>query len=123
MGVTIREVKRLAENRMLVQLLGATPETDAESLANLLGTLKAIQKYDLHHVITFHNWVKRVEKFSKEVKDINAALLAKSRDDEDYGDVIIYTGFGGRDDKGKQLADQQWSPPNYTKPSLPQMII
>jgi len=72
--VTIREVKRLAENLMLVQLPVATSETDAESLANLLGTLKAIQKYALRHVITFHNRVKRVEHFSKAVKDINDAL-------------------------------------------------
>ena len=81
MGVTSREVKRMAENRVLVQLLGATPETDAESLAALLGTLKAIQKYDLHYVITFHNRVKRAEHFSKDVKKINDALLTESRDE------------------------------------------
>lgn len=72
--MTIREVKGLAENLMLVQLPVAISETDAESLANLLGTLKAIQKYALHHVITFHNRGKRVEHFSKAVKDINDAL-------------------------------------------------
>src|SRR4051795_1673543 len=27
-------------------------------------------------------------------------------DDEDYGDVIIYTGHGGRDESGRAIADQ-----------------
>ena len=27
-------------------------------------------------------------------------------DDQDFGDEIIYTGHGGRDDSGKQIADQ-----------------
>jgi putative restriction endonuclease len=29
-------------------------------------------------------------------------------DDEDYGDVILYTGDGGQDDKGNQVGDQDF---------------
>ena len=28
-------------------------------------------------------------------------------DDKDYGDSIVYTGYGGRDSSGKQIADQE----------------
>src|SRR5205809_972335 len=28
-------------------------------------------------------------------------------DDEDYGDVIVYTGHGGRNDRGRQVGDQE----------------
>ena len=28
-------------------------------------------------------------------------------DDEDYGDLVIYTGEGGQDQKGRQVRDQQ----------------
>jgi len=33
-------------------------------------------------------------------------------DDEDYGAVIIYTGFGGRDSRGRQIEDQRLSAQN-----------
>jgi putative restriction endonuclease len=29
-------------------------------------------------------------------------------DDQDYGDEIIYTGFGGRDGSGRQVKNQEW---------------
>lgn len=32
-------------------------------------------------------------------------------DDEDYGDLIIYTGHGGRDDRGRQIDDQTFDSP------------
>lgn len=73
-GVTDQEVNQLAQNRTLVELFGAAPATDAESLAAMLGTLKAIRKYDLHHVITFHNRVSRARDFSMRVKQLNNVL-------------------------------------------------
>lgn len=33
-------------------------------------------------------------------------------DDEDQGDVIIYTGHGGRDANGRQIKDQEWTKGN-----------
>jgi len=73
-GVTDQEVKQMARNRTLVELFGATPTTDAESLAALLGTLKAIQKYDLHHVITFHSRIDRASDFSAQFEKLNNVL-------------------------------------------------
>jgi hypothetical protein len=35
-------------------------------------------------------------------------------DDEDYGDVIVYTGHGGQDDRGRQIADQTLTAQNLT---------
>ena len=64
LGVTDEEVKRLTDDRTLVELLGEGPTTDAESLAALLGTLKAIKNYNLNHVVTFHSRVKRAKDFS-----------------------------------------------------------
>ena len=40
---------------------------------------------------------------------VDAIVLNQGyEDDEDYGDLIIYTGQGGRDDSGRQEKDQQW---------------
>lgn len=43
-------------------------------------------------------------------KDGTAAIVLSGgyEDDEDFGKLVIYTGAGGRDDKGKQVADQSW---------------
>jgi len=73
-GVTDREVKRLIDNRTTVELSGAIPPTDAESLAAMLGVSKAVHRYDLHHVITFHNRVKRAQEFSSSFSQVNARL-------------------------------------------------
>jgi putative restriction endonuclease len=34
------------------------------------------------------------------------------RDDHDLGDEIIYTGYGGQDDAGNQVSDQEWKQAN-----------
>ncbi len=39
-------------------------------------------------------------------------------DDEDYGAVIIYTGFGGRDNSGRQIEDQRLTAQNLAKKQL-----
>ena len=49
-------------------------------------------------------------------------------DDEDYGDVVIYTGHGGNDpNTGKQIADQHWTrgnlPSERTKPMASLCVI
>ena len=74
LGVTNREGKQLAEGRTLVDLFGTTQPMDAESLAAMLGTLKAIRRCGLRHVITFHNRVKRAQEFSSSFSKVNAVL-------------------------------------------------
>jgi len=73
-AVTDQEVNRLTQARTLVDLFGSTPPTDADSLAGMLGVLKALKRYDLHHVITFHNRVKRAQQFSSRLSLVNALL-------------------------------------------------
>ena len=42
----------------------------------------------------------------------SVVLSGGYEDDEDYGDVILYTGDGGQDDKRNQIADQEFSGKN-----------
>jgi len=42
----------------------------------------------------------------------SVVLSGGYEDDEDYGDVILYTGDGGQDDKGKQVGDREFSGKN-----------
>ena len=73
-GVTDKEVKRLTHDRTLVELLGEGPTADAESLAALVGTLKAIKNYDLNHIVTFHSRVERAKTFSTKLMEVNDVL-------------------------------------------------
>jgi len=73
-GVTDQEVRRLTDNRTLVELFGENPTTDAESLAALIGILKAIKKYGLTHILTFHSRVKRAKDFSSTLMNVNDRL-------------------------------------------------
>jgi putative restriction endonuclease len=36
-----------------------------------------------------------------------SVVLNGGYDDQDFGDEVIYTGFGGRDSSGHQVADQE----------------
>jgi putative restriction endonuclease len=45
-------------------------------------------------------------------KGTESIVLNGGYDDEDSGHQIIYTGFGGRDSAGQQIADQEWKGAN-----------
>lgn len=53
--------------------------TDARSLAAQIGIAKAIRKYDLRRVITFHSRVKAAEKFSTSLPDVVEWLPGEDR--------------------------------------------
>jgi hypothetical protein len=53
--------------------------TDARSLAAQIGLAKAIRKYDLRRVITFHSRVKAAKKFSKSLPDVADWLPREAR--------------------------------------------
>lgn len=63
------------------QLLELTSEEiiDSESLATHIGILKALKKYGLKRVLTFHNTVSRAKSFSTVLKKINDFLPSETR--------------------------------------------
>ena len=53
--------------------------TDAASLAGQIGLMKAIRKYDLHRVISFHSRVKRAREFAASMSDVLAWMPSRQR--------------------------------------------
>jgi predicted helicase len=72
-GVDDETIAERIRNRLLVAT-DAGVETDAQSLAAEIGLIKAIRDWDLQRIITFHNRVKRAERFSGELLDISQWL-------------------------------------------------
>ncbi|MCH8924189.1 MAG: DEAD/DEAH box helicase family protein, partial [Planctomycetes bacterium] len=62
-GVTDREAKKLADEAHLVRTKGGL-ETDARTLAAQIGLAKAMRKYDLRKIITFHASVAKADRFT-----------------------------------------------------------
>ncbi len=63
-GVNTESVKEMVEERTLVKMENSL-EGDARSLAIQVGLAKAIKKYDLKRVITFHSRIKQAQNFAK----------------------------------------------------------
>lgn len=53
--------------------------TDAASLAGQIGLVKAIRKYNLHRIISFHSRVKRAREFAASIPDVVAWMPADER--------------------------------------------
>jgi predicted helicase len=53
--------------------------TNATTLAGQIGMAKAMKKYDLHRVITFHSRVKRAQEFANSMPDVFAWMPARQR--------------------------------------------
>ncbi|MCB0937696.1 MAG: Helicase associated domain protein, partial [Mycobacterium sp.] len=53
--------------------------TDARTLAGQIGLAKALKKYDLHRVISFHSRVKRARDFANSMPDVIAWMPAQLR--------------------------------------------
>jgi superfamily II DNA or RNA helicase len=64
-GVTKAEVKKLVDEGRLLRVKGDV-RTDARTLASQVGLAKAIRKYNLRKVITFHSSVERASRFTDE---------------------------------------------------------
>jgi predicted helicase len=67
-GVDDPMIGEWIEKRKLVQT-NTGDITDAESLANQIGLIKAIKKYDLRRMISFHSSVARAKDFSSNLLD------------------------------------------------------
>ncbi len=71
-GVTDQEARRLAEKAELVKTTDNV-EIDARTLAAQIGLAKAIRKYDLKKVISFHSSVAKARTFSNENNEASFA--------------------------------------------------
>jgi superfamily II DNA or RNA helicase len=72
-GVDDETIAEWIRTRLLVAT-DAELETDAQSLAAQIGLIKAIRDWDLQRIITFHNRVKRAERFSQELLEVTQWL-------------------------------------------------
>ncbi|OBF65975.1 helicase [Mycobacterium sp. 852002-51971_SCH5477799-a] len=77
-GVDDATYRKWAENGALVTRDGVEV-TDAATLAGQIGLAKAMRKYDLHRVISFHSRVKRARDFAACLPDVLAWMPARHR--------------------------------------------
>ncbi len=77
-GVDDETYLRWAEKGMLLTRDGKRI-TDARTLAGQIGLAKAMRRYDLHKVISFHSRVKRSREFSAEMPDVIAWMPVRQR--------------------------------------------
>ncbi len=66
-----------AENRQVVQAHGRV--TDAGTLAAHVGLARAVAKYDLRHVVSFHSRIARARDFSEEFPEVAVSLKPEHR--------------------------------------------
>ena len=76
-GVDDATYRKWAEKGVLVRRDNKT--TDARTLASQIGLAKAMRKYDLRRVISFHSRVLRAKRFAAEMPDVIAWLPARQR--------------------------------------------
>ncbi|MDV3136820.1 Helicase associated domain protein, partial [Mycobacterium sp. 29Ha] len=77
-GVDDDTYRQWAERGVFVTRDGKTV-TDARTLAGQIGLAKAMRKYDLHRVISFHSRVSRARKFSAEMPEVIDWMPARQR--------------------------------------------
>jgi len=76
-GVTKKEAAEWVDRGQLVRTKQGT-ETDARTLASQIGLAKAIQKYDLRRLITFHRSILRAEQFVSPDRQDSFPAIAKN---------------------------------------------
>ncbi|MEV3905536.1 Helicase associated domain protein [Mycobacterium sp. NPDC050551] len=59
--------------------LDGTEVTDARTLAGQIGLAKAMRRYDLHRIITFHSRVKSAREFARDLPEVTAWMPARQR--------------------------------------------
>ena len=77
-GVDDTTYRDWAERGVLVTLDGKK-KTDARSLAGQIGLAKAMKKFDLHRVISFHSRVKAAREFAASTPEVLAWMPARQR--------------------------------------------
>jgi predicted helicase len=78
-GVSEADTKNLIDNRQLVELEKTGFRTDAKTLAVMGGLVKTINEYQLTHIITYHNRIKKAEEFSNGLSSLLDVLPAGQR--------------------------------------------
>ena len=76
-GVDDATYREWADRGVLVRRDERT--TDARTLASQIGLAKAMRKYDLHRVISFHSRVLRAKRFASEMPDVLNWMPARQR--------------------------------------------
>lgn len=76
-GVDDATYREWAEKGVLVRRDDKT--TDARTLASQIGLAKAMRKYDLHRVISFHSRVLRAKRFAADMPDVLSWMPAPQR--------------------------------------------
>lgn len=76
-GVDDATYREWADKGVLVRRHDKT--TDARTLASQIGLAKAMKKYNLHRVISFHSRVLRAKRFAAEMPDVLAWMPARQR--------------------------------------------
>lgn len=77
MGVSDAECRAWAENAKLLTRDGKT--TDARTLAAQVGLAKAMRRYDLRRIISFHSRVSHARKFAAELPEVISWMPARQR--------------------------------------------
>jgi predicted helicase len=77
-GVSDYDARDLAERGAFVSRDGETV-TDARTLARQIGLLRAMRKYDLHRVVTFHSRIGNASRFASSLLDTNEWLPIRRR--------------------------------------------
>jgi superfamily II DNA or RNA helicase len=77
-GVDDATYRDWAERGRFVTLDGSEV-TDARTLAGQIGLAKAMRRYDLHRIITFHSRVKRAREFARSVPQVIAWMPPRQR--------------------------------------------
>jgi superfamily II DNA or RNA helicase len=77
-GVDDATYREWAERGAFVTMDGVKV-SDATTLAGQIGLAKAMRKYDLHRVISFHSRVKRASEFAASMPDVLAWMPARQR--------------------------------------------
>lgn len=78
-GVDDATYRSWAERGTLVTLEGETSITDARHLAGQIGLAKAMAKYDMRRLISFHGRVARAKDFAKSMPQVIAWMPARLR--------------------------------------------
>jgi len=80
--VTNSEMQKLIESRKLIMHNESGIETDALTISMMAGFINAIEKYNLTHVITFHNTISQAKKMSDGLNQLFPVLYKNYNADE-----------------------------------------
>jgi len=92
------DVKKLIENNAFVKPTDKewNKETDARTLASLIGLRKAMTDYPIHHAVTFHSSIKKAEAFEQSMALFGIAYPKFAHVDSFHVSGAMPTSFRGK---------------------------